>query len=101
MRACWETWSRRTDFGTYNITNPGFITTREVVEMIERELKINREFSFFESEQEFMTFAAKTPSLNCIMDSSKLLRTGIQMSEVHTAVTQALKTMGCVTKTFP
>jgi dTDP-4-dehydrorhamnose reductase len=86
--ACWE---RRVPFGVYNVTNPGRVTTREVVELIRRSGVCRKEFSFFASEEEFMRVAAKTPRSNCVLDSSKLARTGIVMTEVHEAIAQALR----------
>jgi len=38
-----------------------------------------------------MKTAAKTPRSNCVMDSSKLARAGIAMTEVHDAIDQALR----------
>ncbi len=86
--ACWE---KRVPFGTYNVTNPGHVTTREVVAAIKRAGVSNKEFSFFGSEDEFMHVAAKTPRSNCVMSSAKLASVGIRMTEVHAAVDQALK----------
>lgn len=86
--ACWE---RRVPFGTYNITNPGHVTTREVVDAIVRSGVLKKEFQFFTSEAEFMRVAAKTPRSNCVLDSSKLEATGIRMTEVHEAVDAALR----------
>ena len=31
VRACLDLWERRAPFGIYNVTNPGFVTTRQVV----------------------------------------------------------------------
>lgn len=86
--ACWE---KRVSFGTYNITNPGHVTTHEVVDLIKQSGVCDKEFKFFASEDEFMRVAAKTPRSNCIMDSSKLEAAGIHMTEVHEAVVQALR----------
>lgn len=86
--ACWE---KRVPFGTYNITNPGHVTTREVVDLIKRSGVCKKEFKFFASEEEFMQKAAKTPRANCVLDSTKLQSTGIRMTEVHEAVEQALR----------
>ena len=61
-------------FGTYNVTNPGRVTTREVVELIRHSGVCRKEFEFFASEEEFMSVAAKTPRSNCVLDSSKLAR---------------------------
>ncbi|MEJ6602204.1 MAG: dTDP-4-dehydrorhamnose reductase, partial [Opitutaceae bacterium] len=85
---CWE---KRIPFGTYNVTNPGHVTTREVVEHIKASGVSNKDFDFFSDEEEFMKIAAKTPRSNCVMDSSKLAAAGIQMTEVHEAIERDLK----------
>jgi len=36
VRATWECWEKRVPFGTYNVTNPGAVTTREVVDLIKK-----------------------------------------------------------------
>jgi dTDP-4-dehydrorhamnose reductase len=90
-RAAIECWQRRIPFGTYNMTNPGSITTREVVALIEKSGVLKKEFKFFADETDFMRRAAKTPRSNCVLDTSKLQRTGIEMTEVHEAVAQALR----------
>ncbi len=86
--ACWE---KRVPFGLYNVTNPGHITTSEIVELIKAAGVSNQVFDFFKDEGEFMHLAAKTPRSNCIMDSSKLASVGIRMTEVREAVTRDLK----------
>jgi len=86
--ACWE---KRVPFGTYNVTNPGQVTTHEVVDLIKRSGVSRKDFIFFKDEDEFMHMAAKTPRSNCVMDSSKLARAGIAMTEVHEAVARDLR----------
>lgn len=86
--ACWE---KRVPFGTYNVTNEGRVTTREVVDLIRRSGVSSKPFVFFRDEAEFMRTAAKTPRSNCVLDSSKLARAGIRMTEVHEAVERALR----------
>jgi dTDP-4-dehydrorhamnose reductase len=86
--ACWE---KRVPFGTYNITNPGQVTTHEVVEHIKRSGVCRKEYVFFKDEGEFMHIAAKTPRSNCVMDSSKLISAGIKMTEVSEAIATALR----------
>ena len=85
--ACWE---KRVPFGTYNVTNPGYVTTREVVELIIESGLSTKTFNFFKDESEFMAKAAKTPRSNCIMSSEKLAAAGITMTPVKEAIRQAL-----------
>ena len=86
--ACWE---KRVPFGTYNVTNPGQVTTREVVDLIKQTGVSHKQFTFFKDESEFMHTAAKTPRSNCVMDSRKLAATGIKLTEVHEAVERDLR----------
>jgi dTDP-4-dehydrorhamnose reductase len=90
-RATYECWSRRVPFGTYNVTNPGQVTTREVIALIRASGVSSQEFEFFADEEEFMRIAARTPRSNCVLDTAKLTQTGIQMTEVHAAIEQALR----------
>ena len=85
--ACWE---KHIPFGTYNITNPGYVTTREVVELIQASGICPKEFKFFKNENDFMEKAAQTPRSNCIMSSEKLAAAGITMTPVKEAIGQAL-----------
>ena len=85
--ACWE---KRVPFGVYNVTNPGEVTTREVVDLIRKSGVSRKDFSFFASEEEFMQVAAKTPRSNCVLDASKLAAAGIRLTEVHEAVARDL-----------
>ena len=86
--ACWE---QRVPFGTYNVTNPGHVTTHEVVGLIKKTGVSNKDFKFFADETQFMATAAKTPRSNCVMNSGKLAAAGIKLTEVHEAVEQALR----------
>ncbi|MEN9403211.1 MAG: dTDP-4-dehydrorhamnose reductase [Verrucomicrobiota bacterium] len=86
--ACWE---KRVPFGIYNVTNPGEVTTRQVVDLIKKTGVSNKDFKFFTDEAEFMRTAAKTPRSNCTMNSSKLAATGIKMTEVHEAIERDLR----------
>ncbi len=85
--ACWE---KRVPFGTYNVTNPGHITAREITEIMLRRGLGPKRFDFFRDEAEFMQVAALTPRSNCVLDHGKLERSGIRLTEVHDAVDRAL-----------
>lgn len=90
VAATFECWERRVPFGIYNVTNPGHVTTREVVRLIQESGVCEKQFEFFASEEEFMAVAAKTPRSNCVMDSSKLARAGIEMTPVRQSIARCL-----------
>jgi dTDP-4-dehydrorhamnose reductase len=91
VRATFECFEKRVPFGIYNVTNPGSVTTSEVVGMIEKSGVCPKPFKFFKDETEFMSRAAKTPRSNCVLDSSKILATGIQLRPVQETVEIALQ----------
>ncbi len=90
VSACLDCWDQRVPFGTYNITNPGFVTTRDVVALIEARLRPGRRFEYWQDDAEFYGVAAKTPRSNCILDSGKLLRAGVRIRPVTEALEDAL-----------
>ncbi len=91
VRACLDLWERRAPFGTYNVTNPGFVTTRQVIERIEKTLRPDRKFEFWADDEEFYKVAAKTPRSNCVLDVSKLLATGVKLRSVEDALEDSLQ----------
>jgi dTDP-4-dehydrorhamnose reductase len=90
VRACLDLWERQAPYGIYNVTNPGAVTTRQVVEMVEKALKPRRIFQYWKNDAEFYALAARAPRSNCILDVSKLLATGIKMRSVTDALRSAL-----------
>lgn len=91
VAGCLDLWLKRAPFGIYNVTNPGFVTSRQVVEMIQKILRPPRPFEFWASDEEFYRVAAKTPRSNCIMDASKMLSAGVKLRSVEEALEDALE----------
>jgi dTDP-4-dehydrorhamnose reductase len=91
VKACLDTWELRAPFGIYNVTNPGFVTTKHVVQLIEKHLKPAKKFEFWASDEEFYKVAAKTPRSNCVMDVSKLLAADVKIRPVEEALEHSLK----------
>lgn len=89
--ACLDLWEMRAAYGTYNVTNPDFVTTRQVTEMIEKILKPGKKFEFWASDEEFYKVAAKTPRSNCVMDVTKLLSAGVKIRPVGEALESSLR----------
>jgi len=97
VRACLNLRERQAPFGIYNVVNPGAITTRQVVDLIQRILKPDRRFEFWKNDAEFYRFGARTPRSNCILDASKLLAAGVEMRPVEEAVEDSLRNWRPVT----
>jgi UDP-glucose 4,6-dehydratase len=91
VAACIACYEKRVPYGTYNMTNPGEVTTRQVTDLLREHLTPERTFEFFENEDSFMRIAAKTPRSNCVLDSTKLESVGIHMAPVEEAVVQSLR----------
>lgn len=86
-----ESWTQRIPFGTYNVTNPGSVTTRQVVGLLQREGLGPKSYQFFDSVDSFHRLATRTPRANCVMDSSKLIRAGIRLPAVEESLEQCLR----------
>ena len=90
VNACLDLWLARAPFGIYNVTNPGWITTRHVIDKIREILKPARSFEFWTDDAEFYKFA-KAPRSNCVMDPSKLLAAGVRIRSVEQALEDSLR----------
>lgn len=75
--ACLVLWEQRADYGIYNVTNPGFVTTRQVVGWLGKILQPGKPFEFWANDEEFYHTVAQTPRSNCVMDVSKLIAAGV------------------------
>jgi dTDP-4-dehydrorhamnose reductase len=91
VNACIDCWIKHVPYGTYNVTNPGFVSTRQVVESIKKILKPSREFIFWESDEEFYRLGAKALRSNCILDAGKLLAAGVNMRTVEDALRDSIR----------
>ena len=78
VSACIQTITKNVPYGIYNITNGGFITTKQITEKFKQTIAKDKVFNFVE-EGEFYKNIVKTPRSNCVMSNEKLLSTGIKM----------------------
>ena len=77
--------------GIYNATNPGSITTSEIAEALHRHGICRKQFSYFQSGEEFLEAPGRVFRANCILDPSKLAAHGILMREVHDSLEKTLR----------
>lgn len=88
--ACLDCVEKAVSYGTYNVVNPGFVSARDVVELIRAKLLPERVFRFWADDEEFYRSAAVAPRSNCLLDPGKLLRAGIRLRPVSEALEDAL-----------
>ena len=91
VKACLDLWQLRAPFGVYNVTNPGWVRTRQVVEMLEKFLRPARKFEYWQDDEEFYRVAAKTPRSNCVLDVTRLLAAGVKIRPVAEALEDSFK----------
>jgi len=87
--ACLQLWDRRAPFGVYNVVNPGAITTREVITMIQQILRPAMKFKCLEDDEPSRENEA--PNSHCILDGSKLFKAGIRLRQVKEALEYSLQ----------
>jgi dTDP-4-dehydrorhamnose reductase len=88
VRACVDLWERRSPFGAYNIVNPGAASVRQIAGSVQSFLSRKSSFEFSENDSEIGGTARHTGS---ILDSSKLLSTGIRMRPLVEAMEDSLR----------
>ena len=87
--ACLELWEKRATYGIYNVVNPGMMSTRQVLQLVQRYLKPPRHLRLLVYEESADGELASHP--DCLLDCSKLLRTGVRLREVHEAMEKSLR----------
>jgi dTDP-4-dehydrorhamnose reductase len=92
VAACVDSFRLKIPYGVYNLTNPGSVTTKDVVELIRRSGVCSKNFVFFDDESQFMRIAAKTPRSNCVLDSSKAIQHGLILQPANDVLENCLKT---------
>jgi UDP-glucose 4,6-dehydratase len=91
VEKCVECFEKEVEPGIFNMTNPGSVTTRQVTEWMKEEGVTDKQFQFFEDEEQFMSKAAKTPRSNCVLDTTKAEKAGIGMRPVEEAMRESMQ----------
>ncbi len=93
VQKCVECFEKEVEPGIYNMTNPGSVTTQQVTQWLREERVTDKQFKFFEDEEQFMNKAAKTPRSNCVLDTTKAEKAGIGMRPVEEAMRESMQKM--------
>ena len=89
-RACLTFVSGKVPGGIYNMTNPGYVSTREVVGKIQQRLKPSWKPDFWSGDDEFYRFGAGTPRSNCLLDVAKSQKAGVGLRPLEEALEESL-----------
>lgn len=90
VESCIACHTTEQQYGIYNLTNPGAVTTRDVVDLILRHRLTDKSFAFFDSLEQFMDQAANTPRSNCVLDSDKAIAAGLPLLPVEESLEHAM-----------
>ncbi len=91
VKACLDLWATGAPTGIYNITNPGAVTTHEVVAaMTEAGLFKGRAYDWFKDDEEFYKVAI-APRSSCVLNTDKLKAAGVTMRPVREALAEAVE----------
>lgn len=74
--------------GIYNVTNPGFITHKEILDMY-KEI-VDPTFTYTLMDTKELSGVTKAGRSNCILNTEKLTKDGIVLPEIHVAVRDVL-----------
>jgi UDP-glucose 4,6-dehydratase len=91
VTACLQTWEADLPGGAYNVVNSGYVSTREVVALIQKLRRPGWEPDFWRDDAEFYREAARAPRSNCLLESEKLAQAGIKLRNVETALVDCIE----------
>lgn len=90
VSACLDIIKEKVPYGIYNIANPGFTTTEDVVNVIKNHIVLDKEWSKYLDDEEFYKDAT-APRSNCVLDMTKLTNAGIAMRPLQEALEDTIK----------
>ncbi len=81
VKACLDLWETQAPFETYNVTNPGAMTTGRVAREMNRVLRVPVRVK---------TGGKSAAQHGCILDSGKILRSGVKLRPIEKALEDCL-----------
>jgi UDP-glucose 4,6-dehydratase len=91
ISACVDCWTQRVEFGTYHLNNGGSMTTRDIVERIQKLGLSTKEFTFYSSIEAFEEEAVTTPRSFCVLDNRKATDAGLRLRHVQDAIEDSIR----------
>lgn len=75
-------------YGIYNLTQPGYMTTKEIVDLL-KSYKLVSDKTYFKCIEDFERVVV-APRSNCVLDSSQAIRDGVKLTPIHIAMEKAI-----------
>jgi dTDP-4-dehydrorhamnose reductase len=91
VKACLDLWEMQAPFGTYNVTNPGAMTTGHVAKEMRRVLR---------TPVRVKTGGDEPSQPSCILDCGKLLRAGVKLRPMEEALEDCLDRLRVSTRSI-
>jgi dTDP-4-dehydrorhamnose reductase len=91
VAACLELRERGAPFGTYNVVNPGPVTTNQVQQLIQRILRTTARIHCLPDDEDFSRYYSSAKSSSCLLDDTRLLRAGVKLRRAQDAIEDALE----------
>lgn len=87
VSACIDTWQKKCPYGTYNVVNPGAMTTALAASFMSQ--LMDRKFTFFKGDDEFYK-VAKAPRSNCVLSADKLSSFRIHLPDIYESMLESV-----------
>jgi len=94
VTACLQIWNSELPGGAYNMVNPGYMSTRDVVALIRKHRHPGWEPPFWNDDAEFYEHAAQARRANCLLEAKRLADAGVKMRPLELALTESIRNWG-------
>ena len=94
VTACLQVWNSELPGGAYNIVNPGYMSTREVVALIRKLRHPGWEPPFWSDDAEYYDHAARARRADCLLEAKRLAEAGIKMRPLESALAESIRNWG-------
>ncbi len=91
VTACLQIWNSDLPGGAYNIVNPGYMSTRDVVALIRKLRHPGWDPAFSRDNAEFPGFEPPARAWSALLDARRLEQAGIKMRPLELALTDAIR----------
>jgi dTDP-4-dehydrorhamnose reductase len=100
VKAALDLWETRAPYGTYNMTNPGTVTTRQLAEDLHRAVKSNYPLTIAPPDQDPAGLDSEKPEAHCLLDVGKLQKAGVKIRPVQEALKDVLDRIRLTTRSY-